>query len=150
VDRENHHIASRTGLPRSITLQSHGIRALRVESDSELLGQADACNYKVKSGDLRPLFERAKKMSQALESFRIDHVYREQNREAIRWPTKRSTKRVEHRALPLLLQKPKRATANPSLAESAPASAAECFISLKMSVCRRNRSRNQLRPLPKP
>jgi Reverse transcriptase-like len=38
--------------------------------------------YKVKSGDLKPLHERAKKMSQAFESFRIDHVYREQNREA--------------------------------------------------------------------
>jgi hypothetical protein len=38
--------------------------------------------YKVKNADLRPLFERARKMSQALESFRIDHVYREQNREA--------------------------------------------------------------------
>jgi len=38
--------------------------------------------YKVKSGDLRPLYERARKMSQAFESFRIDHVYREQNSEA--------------------------------------------------------------------
>jgi len=36
----------------------------------------------VKSADLRPLFERARKMTQGLESFRIDHVYREQNREA--------------------------------------------------------------------
>jgi Reverse transcriptase-like/Protein of unknown function DUF104 len=38
--------------------------------------------YKVKSADLKPLYERAKKMSQALPAFRIDHVYREQNREA--------------------------------------------------------------------
>ena len=38
--------------------------------------------YKVKSEDLKPLFERARKMSQSLESFRIEHVYREQNREA--------------------------------------------------------------------
>jgi hypothetical protein len=38
--------------------------------------------YKVKNADLRPLFERARKMSQALETFRIEHVYREQNREA--------------------------------------------------------------------
>jgi hypothetical protein len=36
----------------------------------------------VKSPDLQPLFERAKKMSLGFESFRIDHVYREQNREA--------------------------------------------------------------------
>jgi len=38
--------------------------------------------YKVKSEDLKPLFERAKKMSQGLEFFKIEHVYREQNREA--------------------------------------------------------------------
>jgi ribonuclease HI len=62
--------------------QSHGIRALRIESDSELLVNQMRGRYKVKSSDLRPLFERAHKMSQALESFRIDHVYREQNREA--------------------------------------------------------------------
>lgn len=62
--------------------QTHGIRALRVESDSELLVKQMRGQYKVKSGDLRPLHERARKMAQAFESFRIDHVYREQNREA--------------------------------------------------------------------
>ena len=62
--------------------QTHGVRALRVESDSELLVKQLRGQYKVKSEDLRPLFERAKKMSQTLESFRIEHVYREQNREA--------------------------------------------------------------------
>jgi ribonuclease HI len=62
--------------------QTHGIRALRIESDSELLVRQMHGQYKVKSGDLRPLHERAKKMTQALESFRIDHVLRERNREA--------------------------------------------------------------------
>jgi ribonuclease HI len=62
--------------------QTHGIRALRVESDSELLVKQMRGQYKVKSEELKPLFERAKKMSQALEMFRIEHVYREQNREA--------------------------------------------------------------------
>ena len=38
--------------------------------------------YKVKSADLRPLFERARKMSQGFASFRIEHVRRERNREA--------------------------------------------------------------------
>jgi ribonuclease HI len=61
---------------------THGIRALRILSDSELLVKQMRGLYKVKSEDLRPLFERAKKMSQTLESFRIDHVYREQNSEA--------------------------------------------------------------------
>ena len=62
--------------------QTHGIRALRVASDSELMVKQMRGQYKVKSEDLKPLFERAKKMSQTLEAFRIDHVYREQNREA--------------------------------------------------------------------
>jgi hypothetical protein len=62
--------------------QSHKIRALRVESDSELLVKQMRGQYKVKSADLQPLFERAKKMSQEFDLFRIDHVYREQNREA--------------------------------------------------------------------
>lgn len=62
--------------------QTHEIRALRVESDSELLVKQIHGKYKVKSPELRPLFERAKKMSQVFESFRIAHVYREQNKEA--------------------------------------------------------------------
>ena len=62
--------------------QNHGIRALRVESDSELMVKQLRGQYKVKSEELKPLFERAKKMSQAFESFRISHVYREQNKEA--------------------------------------------------------------------
>jgi ribonuclease HI len=62
--------------------QTHGIRALRVESDSELVVKQMRGQYKVKNEDLRPLFERAKKMSQGLEFFRIEHVRREQNREA--------------------------------------------------------------------
>src|ERR1700682_1232507 len=62
--------------------QAHGIRALQVETDSELLMKQMRGQYKVKSTDLRPLFERAKKMSQSFDFFRIDHVYREQNTEA--------------------------------------------------------------------
>jgi ribonuclease HI len=62
--------------------QNHGIRALRVESDSELMVKQLRGQYKVKSEELKPLFERAKKLSQTFESFRISHVYREQNKEA--------------------------------------------------------------------
>lgn len=62
--------------------ETHGIRALRIESDSELMVKQMRGQYKVKSEELRPLFERAKKMSQGLQAFRMDHVYREQNREA--------------------------------------------------------------------
>src|SRR5579859_2206273 len=83
IGRSTNNVAEYYGLIAALDYaQSHGVRALRVESDSELLVKQMQGQYKVKSEDLRPLFERAKKMSQGFESFRIDHVYREQNREA--------------------------------------------------------------------
>jgi ribonuclease HI len=83
IGRFTNNVAEYYGLIAAMDYaQSHGIRALRIESDSELLVKQMRGQYKVKSADLQPLFERSKKMSQAFESFRIDHVYREQNREA--------------------------------------------------------------------
>ena len=83
IGRMTNNVAEYYGLIAALDYaQSHGVRALRVESDSELLVRQMRGHYKVKSPDLRPLFERAKKMSQTFESFRIDHVYREQNTEA--------------------------------------------------------------------
>jgi ribonuclease HI len=61
---------------------AHGIRDLKIESDSELLVNQMRGRYKVKSAELKPLFERARKTAQGLETFRIEHVYREQNRDA--------------------------------------------------------------------
>jgi len=83
IGQNTNNVAEYFGLIAALDYaQTHGVRALRVESDSELMVKQMRGQYKVKSPDLKPLFERAKKMSQTLESFRIDHVYREQNREA--------------------------------------------------------------------
>jgi ribonuclease HI len=83
IGRTTNNVAEYYGLIAAMDYaQAHGIRALRVESDSELLVKQMRGQYKVKSEDLRPLFERAQKMSKAFDSFRIEHVYREQNREA--------------------------------------------------------------------
>jgi ribonuclease HI len=83
IGRTTNNVAEYYGLIAALDFaQSNNIRALRVESDSELLVKQMRGQYKVKSADLKPLFERAKKMSQAFSSFRIDHVYREQNAEA--------------------------------------------------------------------
>jgi ribonuclease HI len=83
IGRLTNNVAEYYGLIAALDYaQSKGIRALRIESDSELLVKQMRGQYKVRSPELQPLFERARKMSQALESFRIDHVYREQNREA--------------------------------------------------------------------
>src|SRR5580700_8853946 len=83
IGRMTNNVAEYYGLIAAMDYaQSHSIRALRIESDSELLVKQMRGQYKVKSEDLRPLFERAQKMSKAFDSFRIEHVYREQNREA--------------------------------------------------------------------
>lgn len=60
----------------------HGIRALRIRSDSELLVRQMKGRYKVKSADLKPLHERALKLARQLEYFVIEHILREMNREA--------------------------------------------------------------------
>jgi ribonuclease HI len=83
IGRTTNNVAEYYGLIAALDYaQSSGIRGLRIESDSELLVKQMRGQYKVKSADLKPLFERAKKMSQTFTAFRIDHVYREQNKEA--------------------------------------------------------------------
>lgn len=62
--------------------RAHHISKLRVRSDSELIVNQMHGSYKVKSHDLRPLFERASKLSRALDYFDIEYVPREMNREA--------------------------------------------------------------------
>jgi acyl dehydratase/ribonuclease HI len=59
-----------------------GIRRLRVYSDSQLIVNQIKGLYKVKHPDLRPLHERAKKQAASLETFAIQYVPREQNRDA--------------------------------------------------------------------
>ncbi len=61
---------------------AHKLSALRVRSDSELLVRQMQGRYKVKSPDLRPLFERARKLAAAIPHFSIEHVRRESNRDA--------------------------------------------------------------------
>ncbi len=61
-----------------------GHRRLRVLSDSELLVRQIEGSYKVKSPDLKPLYQRARQMIGKLESFDIEYVPRGQNREADR------------------------------------------------------------------
>lgn len=83
IGRMTNNVAEYYGLIAALDYaESHKVKTIRIESDSELLVKQMRGQYKVKSEDLRPLFERALKMSKAFESFRIEHVYREQNREA--------------------------------------------------------------------
>ena len=61
---------------------NHGHPRLRVLTDSELMARQISGSYKVRSPDLKLLYQKAREMIARLESFSIRHVYREQNREA--------------------------------------------------------------------
>jgi ribonuclease HI len=62
----------------------HNLRYVRVFTDSELMARQLTGQYRVKSPDLKPLHEQARQLIARLESFSIQHVPREQNREADR------------------------------------------------------------------
>lgn len=81
--RATNNIAEYHGLIHALdAATSSGIKRLRVRSDSELLVRQMEGRYKVKSPDLKPLFERAQKLARGFAWFAIEHVPREENREA--------------------------------------------------------------------
>ena len=83
IGRETSNIAEYYGLVAALDYAAnHGIRALRVRSDSELLVRQMQGRYKVKNAALKPLHERAKQLARVLDYFVIEHVMREQNRDA--------------------------------------------------------------------
>ncbi|HEX6772154.1 MAG TPA: ribonuclease HI family protein [Acidobacteriaceae bacterium] len=60
----------------------HGHPRLRVVADSELMVKQMKGQYQVKSPDLRPLWEEAKRRATRLEKFEIQHVLRGKNKRA--------------------------------------------------------------------
>lgn len=83
LGRETNNVAEYYALLAALDYAvSHGISALRIRSDSELLVRQIQGRYKVKSAELRPLHERATKLARQLAYFAIEHVRREQNRDA--------------------------------------------------------------------
>jgi len=60
----------------------HGFKALKVYSDSELMVKQISGQYKVSNPSLKELHTKAVKLIEDLEAFEINHVPREQNREA--------------------------------------------------------------------
>src|SRR5277367_3694439 len=83
IGRETNNVAEYFALLAALDYAtSHNIAALRVRSDSELLVRQMQGRYKVKSPDLKPLHERAAKLSRQLQYFAIEHIRRELNRDA--------------------------------------------------------------------
>ena len=85
IGRTTNNFAEYQGLLAALEYAlSHGYPRLRVLTDSELMARQISGQYKVRSPDLKPLYDKAQAMIARLESFSIRHVYREQNREADR------------------------------------------------------------------
>jgi ribonuclease HI len=85
IGRETNNVAEYYGLISALDYATaNGINRLHVRSDSELMVKQMHGSYRVKSAELRPLHEHASKLARGLEKFRIEHVPREQNREADR------------------------------------------------------------------
>ncbi len=62
----------------------HGVRRLRVVSDSELMVRQIKGVYKVKNAGLRPLWAEAQRQALKLEKFEVRHTLRGGNKEADR------------------------------------------------------------------
>jgi len=83
IGRETNNVAEYYALLAALDYATvHGIRSLRIRSDSELLVRQVQGRYKVKSAHLQPLHERVRKLARELDYFAIEHVPREMNREA--------------------------------------------------------------------
>jgi ribonuclease HI len=83
IGRTTNNVAEYHGLLAALQYAlEHKVRRLKVLSDSELMARQIQGAYKVKSPDLKPLYERARSAIARLESFSIEHVRREHNREA--------------------------------------------------------------------
>ncbi len=61
---------------------SRGVRRIHVYSDSEFLCRQIQGNYKVRSANIRPLYEWACKLIGQFDSFQIEHTAREGNQRA--------------------------------------------------------------------
>ena len=85
LGRQTNNYAEYSGLIAALnyTLR-HGLKALKVVSDSELMVKQINGQYKVSSPTLKELYESAMKLIDQLDCFEINHVLREKNREADR------------------------------------------------------------------
>lgn len=85
VGKKTNNFAEYSGLLAALQFAlDHGYPRLKVVSDSELMVKQIKGQYRVNSPELRPLYEEAKRRIARLDSFQIQHVLREKNRQADR------------------------------------------------------------------
>lgn len=75
--------AEYNGLIRALEAANQiGASFLDIHSDSQLMVRQITGQYRVKSADLRPLYDRARQLLGGFDNWKITHVYREKNRRA--------------------------------------------------------------------
>ena len=85
LGRTTNNVAEYTALIAALTFaKEHNIRKLRLYSDSELLVRQLNGAYRVKARHLIPLFLEVIRLKRDLDDFRLEHIPREENREADR------------------------------------------------------------------
>ena len=83
LGKATNNFAEYTGIHKALeAAKSFGARQITVYSDSELLVRQINGQYKVKSEQIRPLFDRAVELLSAFESWQVRHVFREDNTKA--------------------------------------------------------------------
>jgi ribonuclease HI len=107
---------------------SHRFRAVKVFSDSELLVKQMRGEYKVRSEALVDLHQKAQAMVRELDWFRIEHVRREQNREADRLANVAMDRAFTPSAAPAPTPTPKAVAAQQGLFAAASTSEAEGVV----------------------
>ena len=85
LGKKTNNFAEYSGLLAALNFAlEHGYSRLKVVSDSELMVKQIKGQYRVNSPELRPLYEEAKRRIAQLDSFQIQHVLREKNKQADR------------------------------------------------------------------
>ncbi len=82
IGRTTNNVAEYTGIVKALeAVKQIGAKQLIVFSDSELLVRQINGEYKVKSEQIRPLFQQAVKMLGEFENWKVQHIAREENKE---------------------------------------------------------------------
>ena len=85
LGRQTNNYAEYSGLVAVLRWAAeHGVKRLRVVSDSELMVKQMNGQYKVANPGLRPLWEEARRLARGLEGFQMSHTLRAGNAEADR------------------------------------------------------------------
>lgn len=83
VGRTTNNVAEYHGLLKALAAARElGAKQVDIRSDSQLMVRQITGQYRVKSEDLRPLYEQARQHLAALGKWRIEHIRREQNARA--------------------------------------------------------------------